>query len=166
MTSVSSSCFESFPESSHSKASNRTSDRERCTTCRGRPHKQPPSRLDFRRDVLYGRQAEVRAVLKAYRRALGGGGANGEGMTESKIEPEDEVVPTSSVILISGYSGTGKTSLSKCLRRPVEQSGGKFIIKNLSSGNLISSWSKAVESPTRLLHPHLPVCVKIFSMEQ
>uniref|UniRef100_A0A7S4IB76 Orc1-like AAA ATPase domain-containing protein n=1 Tax=Odontella aurita TaxID=265563 RepID=A0A7S4IB76_9STRA len=128
MTSVSSSCFESFPESSHSKASNRTSDREGCTTCRGRPHKQPPSRLDFRRDVLYGRQAEVRAVLKAYRRALGGGGANGEGMTESKIEPEDEVVPTSSVILISGYSGTGKTSLSKCLRRPVEQSGGKFII--------------------------------------
>jgi len=81
--------------------------------------------LDFRTDVLYGRDEEVRMLLDSFERVLN---TKEYANMDSKVGCDSESIHRqASAILISGYSGTGKSSLSRHLRGPVEHVGGKFL---------------------------------------
>ncbi|MEG4349427.1 AAA family ATPase [Microcoleus sp. LAD1_D3] len=61
---------------------------------------------------LYGREREIDSLLTAFERVSGQG---------------QDATPTSSIMLISGYSGIGKSALVQELYKPITQQGGYFI---------------------------------------
>jgi hypothetical protein len=81
---------------------------------------------------LYGREREVKTLLDAFRRACAGGGP-------------------SSMLLVAGYSGIGKTSLIQELCKPIVRKKGYFIsgkfdqvVRNIPFGALVQAFPALV----------------------
>lgn len=74
-------------------------------------------KLHFHPDRLYGREDEVRELGSVYARSV------------DRVAAEDrgDTSPTKDIILVSGYSGVGKTSLIESLRGRVRKRGDFFV---------------------------------------
>lgn len=72
---------------------------------------------------LYGREAEIAALLTAFNRAAGGGAERGSIPTS----PRPLVSPSSAMMLVSGYAGIGKSALVQELYKPITAKRGYFI---------------------------------------
>ncbi|MBW4528588.1 MAG: AAA family ATPase [Phormidium tanganyikae FI6-MK23] len=81
---------------------------------------------------LYGREAEIAALLAAFERVAGGNDAE----TRREEDAERDDIPTSprlrvpvssSMMLVSGYAGIGKSALVQELYKPVTAKRGYFI---------------------------------------
>ncbi len=121
---------------------------------------------------LYGREQEVRRLQEAFERvavgAMGGWGDGGEFLENSSLPPLSPVPnpkSNSEMILVSGYSGIGKTSLvNEVHKRLVRQRGyfiaGKFdqFKRNIPYAALIQSFGELM----RLLLAERAVELKVW----
>ncbi len=86
-------------------------------------------------EKLYGREDEVAALLAAFERVAGGeggqgrqGGQGGQGGNISSLSsPSPPSAHRSEIILVSGYSGIGKSSLVNEVHKPIVKQRGYFI---------------------------------------
>ena len=69
---------------------------------------------------LYGREEEIDSLLTAFERVSGQG-------QDATISHRQDACATSSMMLISGYSGIGKSALVQELYKPITQQRGYFI---------------------------------------
>ncbi|MBD1866054.1 AAA family ATPase [Cyanobacteria bacterium FACHB-471] len=78
---------------------------------------------------LYGRNQEVEALLAAFERVVGAGNRKGEEIKDKEWGnlASNIVSPQSELMLISGYSGIGKTSLVQEIYKPITQQRGYVI---------------------------------------
>ncbi|MBD1997791.1 AAA family ATPase [Leptolyngbya sp. FACHB-541] len=78
---------------------------------------------------LYGRNQEVEALLAAFERVVGAGNRKGEEIEDKEWGnlASNIVSPQSELMLISGYSGIGKTSLVQEIYKPITQQRGYVI---------------------------------------
>jgi PAS domain S-box-containing protein len=81
---------------------------------------------------LYGREAEIAALLAAFDRVAGGNDAQTrrEGdvvRSDIFVSPRLCVPVSSSMMLVSGYSGVGKSALVQELYKPITEKRGYFI---------------------------------------
>ncbi|MEO0012336.1 MAG: hypothetical protein RLZZ535_725, partial [Cyanobacteriota bacterium] len=70
-------------------------------------------------EKLYGREKEVASLLAAFERITG--------KKNKEANQHNEKKPDSEIILVSGYSGIGKSSLVKEIYQPITQKKGYFI---------------------------------------
>jgi predicted ATPase/two-component sensor histidine kinase len=102
---------------------------------------------------LYGRDQEVEALLAAFERVVGVGNKEKEREMEyGGWEIAPNVPPQSELMLISGYSGIGKTSLVQEIYKPITQQRGYFITgkfdqyqRDIPYSALVSAFSAWVE---------------------
>ncbi|MBD2068016.1 AAA family ATPase [Leptolyngbya sp. FACHB-671] len=79
---------------------------------------------------LYGREAEIEALLAAFERATGRGddGKREEGERENvSVFQRSSVATASEILLVSGYSGIGKSALVQELYKPITAKRGYFV---------------------------------------
>ncbi len=81
---------------------------------------------------LYGRDAEIAALLAAFERVAGGSDPEREREGEEETSniatsPHSAVPASSEMMLVSGYSGVGKSALVQELYKPITAKRGYFI---------------------------------------
>ena len=73
---------------------------------------------------LYGREAEIAALLAAFERVAGGSNAERERRGDAG---RDNIPVSAEMVLVSGYSGVGKSALVQELYKPITAKRGYFI---------------------------------------
>jgi PAS domain S-box-containing protein len=103
---------------------------------------------------LYGREAEIAELLAAFERVAGreGNAANeevaGENLPDS---PRPRVSASSAMMLVSGYSGVGKSALVQELYKPITAKRGYFISGKFDQFERNIPYSAVVDALRKLM---------------
>ena len=96
---------------------------------------------------LYGREAEIAALLAAFERVVGEEDAE----TRRGGDAESENVPVSSMLLVSGYAGVGKSALVQELYKPITEKRGYFIAGKFDQFQCNIPYSAIVDALRKLM---------------